>query len=226
MTLNKPFILLADPLEKNVEEMMQQLKLSGFDVEHSSQKSELIQKLESSKVDIVILNLKQSETDAVSICQEIRTSAKIHQPFVVIYNDTAEDYVQVTCYNSGADLFLIQPLNPFLLVARLKALLKRRFNDKFNSDEKSNKGFFADFESYEIVKDSMRYTLPKKEFEIVSYLLTIPKKVFSRQEIAAKVWGDEKVSQQRTIDIHIRNIRKVIGKESIRTIKGMGYSIF
>lgn len=216
-------ILIADSRQDDVAELIQQLSSSDFRVTFCDSKRTILSVLASERADILMMNLKQQDSDGISICQEVRSLKTIHQPFLIIYNDTAEDYIQITSYNSGADIFLTKPLNPVIISARLKALMKRSTGSSISLKNEST--LYIDFETYQIVRNSKRFSLPKKEFEIFSYLFSIPKKVFSRKEIAQKIWGDERVASQRTIDIHIRNIRKIIGKDVVRTIKGMGYSI-
>ena len=224
MNLSVPKIVVADPDIDEVIDLINHIRMSGLEVEHITKRKNILQKIEVEKVDVLLLNLKQVDSDAVSISQEIRSMKHVEQPFILVYNDTSEDFIQITCFNSGADAFISRPLNPLIVVARLKALLRRNKGLQVNKHN-SQSGFFVDYETYQIVNGDNRYTLPKKEFEIVAFLLSSPKKVFSRNEIAVKIWENEKVALSRTIDIHIRNIRKIIGKDSLRTIKGMGYSI-
>jgi two-component system alkaline phosphatase synthesis response regulator PhoP len=200
------------------------LELFGFEIIPANNKKELIHFLHHYASDFVLLNLDLKDTDGISISLEIRQQKDVKQPFIVIYSQKSDDFIQITAFNSGADDYLITPLKPNLVAARLKAMLKRK---KEQQIEKiiPQKGITIDKESFKIYKDGNSFILPKKEFEIVNFLFSNPNKVFTREEIAVSVWGKIDVAKQRTIDIHIRNIRKTLGNDSIKTLKGIGYSI-
>lgn len=173
---------------------------------------------------MVILDLNLKDADGISICQEIRSTANIHQPFIIICSESNEDYVQILAFNSGCDDYIIKSLKPLLLYSRMNAILKRKKSKLQNHPSQSEK-IFIDHEEYLVYANNKRIQLPKKEFEMVNLFYTQPKKIFTRQEIARLIWGDETVAKQRTIDIHIRNIRKMLGKGLIKTVKGVGYGL-
>ncbi len=196
----------------------------GFNVISAISKGEAIHFLEKHKVDIILSDLNIGESDAIVLCQEIRNKKDIQQPFIIIYSDKNEDYIQITSFNSGADDFLIKPVKPLILAARFKALLKRRLDLKLEKHY-SKKDLLIDLEGYKIVKNGKVLSLPRKEFEMLNLFFSNPQKVFSRREIAQALWEDEDVAKQRTIDIHVRNIRKKVGQDVIKTLKGVGYCI-
>src|SRR5690606_37506837 len=109
------------------------------------------------------------------------------------------------------------------LVSKVKALL-RRFKD---NGESSNVVTLGDLvinrDEYKIIKDDQEIVLPRKEFELLSLLTSVPGRVFKREEILDKVWGIEVVVGGRTIDVHIRKLREKIGDDSFKTVKGVGY---
>ncbi len=196
----------------------------GFTILSAVSKSEALYFIEKNKVDIVLSDLNLGESDAIVLCLEIRSKKDIQQPFIIICSDKNEDFIQIASFNSGADDFLVKPVKPFILAARFKALLKRRAGLR---TEKSyaKKDLLIDREAYKIIKNGKAFSLPRKEFEMLNLLYSNPNKVFTRKEIAVALWEDEKVALQRTIDIHVRNIRKKVGQEVIKTLKGVGYCI-
>jgi two-component system alkaline phosphatase synthesis response regulator PhoP len=200
------------------------LETFGFEIIPANNKKELIHFLHHYTIDFVLVNLDLQDSDGISTSLEIRQQKDIKQPFIIIYSQKSDDFIQITAFNSGADDYLTTPLKPNLVAARLKAMLKRKKDQQIEKII-PQKGITIDKESYKIFKDGVSYTLPKKEFEIINFLFSNPNKVFSREEIAVSVWGKIDVAKQRTIDIHIRNIRKILGNESIKTLKGIGYSI-
>ena len=125
---------------------------------------------------------------------------------------------------AGADDYITKPIKPRVLVSRVKALLRRSSGSEIENSYPEN-GFFIDKEKHFIIKDSVQYSLPKKEFELFSLLYSKPGKVFTRDEIMDKVWGNDVIVGDRTIDVHIRKLREKLGSDNFVTIKGVGYKI-
>jgi len=114
------------------------------------------------------------------------------------------------------------------LISRIKALLKRAEKNRENDDATGKKAskenhLLVDKDRFIVLKDEEELFLPKKEFELLSLLLSKPGKVFTREDIFEKVWGNDVVVGDRTIDVHIRKLREKIGDHHIKTIKGVGY---
>ena len=135
----------------------------------------------------------------------------------------SEDYSQVAGFDAGADDYITKPIKPKLLVSKVKALLRRLKEKEQNSETLNVGGIEINREEYKIVKDNIEIILPRKEFELFYLLASKPGKVFKRDEILDKVWGNEVVVGGRTIDVHIRKLREKIGEELFKTIKGVGY---
>lgn len=217
-------VLICDRDVYALMALKEQLTGFGFSVISCTSKKEALSFLEKGKIDIVLSDLNLEDSDAIVLCQEIRNKKEIHQPYILIHSDKNEDFVQITSFNSGADDFLVKPVKPIILAARFRALLKRQF--KASTEKKyPKKDLIIDLESYRVVRNGKPMSLPRKEFEMLSLLFSNPNKVFTRKEIAIELWHDEEVAKQRTIDIHIRNIRKKVGQEVIKTLKGVGYCI-
>ncbi|MCD6069193.1 MAG: phoP 2 [Bacteroidetes bacterium] len=217
-------ILICDKDVYELITLKDQLGELGFNVITAVSKKELFEFLGRYKIEVLLMDLNLDDSDAIVLCQEIRSKKEIQQPYIIIYSDKNEDYIQITSFNSGADDFLIKPLKPIIISARIKAML-RRSQKAAAENMMPRKGIIIDKESYKIIKNNEMLALPRKEFEMLNLLFSNPNKVFSRTEIASEVWKDESVAKQRTIDIHIRNIRKLLGYEVIKTVKGIGYCI-
>ena len=130
----------------------------------------------------------------------------------------AEDYSQIAGLNAGADDYINKPIKPRVLLSRIKALL-RRTESKVKND--SNVELEIDTEKYVAILKGEEMLLPKKEFELLALLFSKPGKVFTRETILAKVWGDDIIVGDRTIDVHIRKLREKIGSQYIKTVKGV-----
>lgn len=221
---NSSSILICDKDVYELIALKDQLSELGYNVITAISKKELFDFLGRYKVDVLLMDLNLDDSDAIVVCQEIRSKKDIQQPYIIIYSDKNEDYIQITSFNSGADDFLAKPLKPVIISARIKAMLRRSQKETIEQ-AMPRKGVIIDKESYKIIKNNEVLALPRKEFEMLNLLFSNPNKVFSRTEIASEIWKDESVAKQRTIDIHIRNIRKLLGYEIIKTVKGIGYCI-
>jgi len=131
----------------------------------------------------------------------------------------------VAGFDAGADDYITKPIKPKLLVSKVKALL-RRFKEEEKTEEDSIVkvgNIIINRDEYKIVKGKEEIILPRKEFELLSLLASRPGKVFKREDILDKVWGNEVIVGGRTIDVHIRKLREKIGDDHFKTVKGVGY---
>ena len=121
------------------------------------------------------------------------------------------------------DDFITKPIKPRLLISKVNSLLRRsNVNQVLKNDKISLE---INREKYIVICDGNEFTLPKKEFELLALLFSKPGNVFNREVILAKVWGDDIVVGDRTIDVHIRKLREKIGNQYIKTVKGVGYKL-
>jgi len=127
---------------------------------------------------------------------------------------------------AGADGYINKPIKPKVLVSRVKALLRRKGSAtqlEAPKDLIEIGGLKIDRECYQVTVDEEPMSLPRKEFEILYLLASKPGKVFKREEIFEKIWGDDVVVGGRTIDVHVRKLREKLGRNYIETVKGVGY---
>jgi len=165
------------------------------------------------------------EMDGIEACEKIRNLPELKDTVITFLTARGEDYSQVAGFEAGADDYITKPIKPKVLVSKIKSLL-RRLNDAsstVNSEVIHIGELTIDREAYKIISKGIEIVLPRKEFELLSLLASKPGKVFKRDEILDKVWGNEVVVGGRTIDVHIRKLREKIGDDSFKTIKGVGY---
>ena len=135
-----------------------------------------------------------------------------------------EDYSQLAGFDAGADDYITKPIKPKVLMSKVKALLRRKKEDTKPEDQITQVGdIVINREEYKIINKGKEIVLPRKEFELLALLTSKPNKVFKREVILEKVWGNEVVVGGRTIDVHIRKLREKIGEEHFKTVKGVGY---
>jgi two-component system alkaline phosphatase synthesis response regulator PhoP len=169
------------------------------------------------------MDVMMPEMDGMEACENIRKIPELSNTIITFLTARSEDYSQVAGFDAGADDYITKPIKPKLLVSKVKALLRRLKEKEQNSETLNVGGIEINREEYKIVKDNIEIALPRKEFELFYLLASKPGKVFKRDEILDKVWGNEVVVGGRTIDVHIRKLREKIGEELFKTIKGVGY---
>jgi two-component system alkaline phosphatase synthesis response regulator PhoP len=170
--------------------------------------------------DILIIDLELDNTDAITVIKEVKLLHLKKQPYLILCSSKADDFIQISAFNSGADDFVDLPVNALVFESKIKSLLKRKEPDHAI---KENEFVYIDHDRYKIIIGEKAYSLPRLEFRMVTLLFSSPNKIFSKDEIASEIWHNKDVSSKRTIDIHIRNIRRELGDNIIKTYRGLGY---
>jgi len=163
------------------------------------------------------------EMDGMEACEHIRRIPELSDTLIAFLTARSEDYSHVAGLEAGADDYISKPIKPKLLVSKIKALLRRVKTDEVHPDTLMVGPLEINRESYKVVCNGQSLSLPRKEFELLYLLASKPGKVFKREEILDKVWGNEVVVGGRTIDVHIRKLREKLGEDWLKTIKGVGY---
>lgn len=176
--------------------------------------------LKKDSFNILIIDLELDNTDAITVIKEIKLLTLTKALYIVVCSRKADDFVQISAFNSGADDFVDLPVNPTVFESKIKALLKRI---EPTGLENGNGHVYIDHERYKIIIGQKAYSLPRLEFRMVTLLFSHPNKIFSKDEIASEIWHNKDISSKRTIDIHIRNIRRQLGDDIIKTYRGLGY---
>jgi two-component system alkaline phosphatase synthesis response regulator PhoP len=216
-------ILLVDDEKDILEFLGYNLKKEGFRVFTARNGKDGIQLAKKEMPHLIILDVMMPRMDGIETCNAIRNIPELTSTIVVFLTARGEDYSQIAGFEAGADDYITKPVKPKVLVSRIKALLRRYKEPESMPDIIELKSFTINREKYLILKDGREITLPKKEFELLILLASKPDKVFSREEIFAKVWGNDVIVGDRTIDVHIRKIREKLGLSCIKTVKGVGY---
>jgi len=215
-------ILLVDDEPDILEFMEYNLKKEGYQVFTSKNGLEAIEKAGAVKPNLIIMDIMMPEMDGIEACRAIRQNPDLHDTLIAFLTARNEDYSQIAGFDVGADDFISKPIKPRVLISRIKGLL-RRVNGTSEDETIKLGNLEIDREKYTVTYNNQELVFPRKEFELLSLLISKPGKVFTREEIMTRVWGDDIIVGDRTIDVHIRKIREKLGDESIKTIKGVGY---
>jgi two-component system alkaline phosphatase synthesis response regulator PhoP len=223
--MEKSKILIVDDEQDFIEFLQFNFQAEEFDVETASNGKSAVEVALKSKPDVILMDIMMPVMDGILACQEIRQHAGTYDPLICLLSARGEDYSQLAGFQVGADDYLVKPVSPKVLVARIKAQLKRK-NGSGNMGTRNNDqedDLTINREYYMVIKDNKEIQLPHKEFEILSLMAARPNRLFSRDEIFNHIWGVDTDVSQRTMDVHIRKIRSKIGDNYIKTVKGVGY---
>jgi two-component system alkaline phosphatase synthesis response regulator PhoP len=215
-------ILLVDDEPDILEFLSYNLKKEGYQVFTAGTGEEGIALATKEQPHLVLLDVMMPGIDGIEVCRDLRASTGMDNVVIAFLTARSEDYSHIAGFEAGADDYINKPIKPRVLLSRIKALLRRNGDDSSSTAVDVGK-LRIDRESYLVYKEGAEISLPRKEFELLSLLASKPGKVFARDEILTRVWGDEVVVGDRTIDVHIRKLREKLGEEFIRTVKGVGY---
>ena len=214
-------ILIVDDEKDILEFLSYNLQKEGYEIFRANNGNTALKVAKKEIPDLIILDVMMPEMDGIETCEKIREIESLDSTLVLFLTARSEEYSELAGFSAGADDYVTKPIKPKLLISRVNALLRRKGKNK---DQKLIK-----IEHIEIDKDKhlLLYKgdsveLARKEFNLLYYLMTVPGKVFTREEIISNVWKDTFVGD-RTIDVHVRKIREKLGDQYIKTIKGVGY---
>ncbi|MEM1324589.1 MAG: response regulator transcription factor [Bacteroidota bacterium] len=217
-------ILIVDDEPDILEILKFNLDKEGYTTFIAANGEEGIKVAEEENPDLVVLDIMMPRMDGVEVCRYLRQKEKFNHTLIAFLTARDEDYSQIAALEVGGDDYITKPIRPRVLISRIKALLRRARTAEAEELATVTLGnLTVNKERISVTKDGQEIELAKKEFELLSLLISKPGKVFSRDEIFNKVWGTDVIVGNRTIDVHIRKLREKIGDEYIKTIKGIGY---
>ncbi|WP_297792995.1 response regulator transcription factor [uncultured Eudoraea sp.] len=217
-------ILLVDDEPDILEILKYNLVSQGYQVFTAKNGKEGVEKAKKKTPHLIILDVMMPEMDGIETCEVIRNTKGLENTLITFLTARGEDYSQVAGFDAGADDYITKPIKPKVLVSKIKALLRRLNEDKNQHEDVLKVGHIEiNREEYKVINDGNEVILPRKEFELLALLASKPDKVFKREVILDKVWGQEVVVGGRTIDVHIRKLREKIGEDHFKTVKGVGY---
>lgn len=220
-------VLVVDD-DKDIRELLKyNLEKEGFKVETAVDGKDAIQKAKRFEPEVILLDIMMPEMDGIEACRNIRETPALSDVIIIFLTARGEEYTEIAAFEVGADDFLTKPIKPRALMSRVKAWLKRKKDRGTDENQPKEivqiKDLIIDRTNYTVTKDEKSFNLPKKEFELLHFLARHKNKVYNRDALLNKIWGTDVYVMARTVDVHIRKIREKIGKDYIKTIKGVGY---
>lgn len=223
-------ILIIDDEENIVELLKFNLELNNYEVEFAYDGKLGMQKIKDWKPDLILLDIMLPEVDGITISQIIKKEEALKDIPIIMMTAKSQDSDKFIGFESGADDYITKPFVVKELIYRMKAVLKRSTKREVPSQETSSEIYVGnlkvDFKNYEVIKNGKKVELTLKEYELLKFMMENPNKVITRDQMLDKVWGYEFFGESRTLDVHIRNLRKKIEDENqklIETVRGIGY---
>src|SRR5690554_5354085 len=218
----KGTILFADDDPDILQMISYNLEKEGYKVITATNGEEAVQLCEKIRPDLILLDVMMPKMDGVEVCETIRKLDLPTQPMIAFLTSRSEDYSQIAGFSAGGDDYINKPIRPKVLLSRIEALLRRASVPVV--EEELDTDLALDVDRFLLLFKGEELYLPKKEFELLAFLMKKPGVVFNRDQIMSEVWGDDTVVGERTVDVHIRKLREKIGDQYIRTVKGVGYT--
>ncbi|MCS6990652.1 MAG: response regulator transcription factor [Chitinophagales bacterium] len=220
---NHAKILIADD-EPNVLDFLSYfLQREGFTTYTAKDGEETFRIVRSEKPDLLLLDVVMPNMDGFTVTEHLRRIAEFHSLLIVFLSARNDEESQLKAFQAGADDYISKPIVPRLLLCRIQALLRRKLAWGPLENRLVFDSLVIDREKRMVYAENVPIALARKEFDLLALLAGRPGKVFQRHEIMRIIWnGDQEISD-RTIDVHIRNLRVKIGERRITTVKGVGY---
>lgn len=222
MTQEVKKILIADDEADILEIISYNLQLHGYEVITAKDGDQAIDLANSTHPDLIILDIMMPKKNGIEVCKYLRSQSTFNQTIIVFLTALNDELSHVRGLEFGADDFITKPISPKVMVSKVNSFF-RRINKQSNSKTIELGDLRIVPEEYMVYIKENPVALAKKEFELLNYLASKPGRVFLRNEILNKIWGNEVIVGDRTIDVHIRKIRQKLGVDCITTVKGVGY---
>jgi len=225
----KEKILIVDDEEHIIELLKFNLLNAGYEVLTANDGIDAVKIAKAEKPSLLLLDLMLPGIDGFDVCKEIKRNNEMKNTSIVMLTAKGEELDKILGLELGADDYITKPFSVRELLARVKAVLRR--TNSFNDPEDEiydSQNLKVDFERHEVSVNSEKVDLTLKEFELLQILIKNKGKILKRETLLDKIWGYEYIGETRTVDVHIRYLRKKIEEDDknprfIETIRGVGY---
>ena len=221
-TLNQAKILLVDDDPDILELLEYNLAKENYQLAKAYDGKEALEIAQVFKPALIIMDVMMPIMDGIETARKMKLMPELKNTLILFLTARGEEFTEVVAFDAGAHDYIIKPIKPRALVSRINALLKREASEE-SQDIIEIGGLVINRTQYAATFEGRALILPKKEFELLSYLAKNPNKVFNRDELLEKVWGADVYVVERTVDVHIRKLREKIPEHYIKTLKGVGY---
>jgi two-component system phosphate regulon response regulator PhoB len=225
---NKPLVLIVEDEAALMTMLRYNLEKQGFRVEEAGDGEEALSRINELKPDMVLLDWMLPHLSGIEVCRQIRRRPATRELPVIMITARSEDQDAVRGLNTGADDYVTKPFSTEALVARMRALM-RRSNTVPAKGELRFHDIVLDLAAHRISRNGRQLHLGPTEYRLMEFLMQRPRRVFSREELLDAIWGPSIHVEPRTVDVHIRRLRKAINApdelDVVRTVRAAGYAM-
>lgn len=226
--MNKQVVIAED--DQALREILNyNLKKRGFDVRNASNGEEAMLLIKESIPHLLLLDWMMPPPSGIQICRQIRQNKSTNKLPIIILTARGEQDDKVLGLEAGADDYIVKPFSPSELLARIRALLRRSAINSSSESKLVQGSIQLDLNEHRVYRNNKIIHLGPTEFKLLKFFLENPGRVFSREQLLDAVWGHGIFIESRTVDTHIRRLRKAMNfegeKDFIRTVRSAGYSL-
>lgn len=218
-------ILLIDDEPDILDILSYNLEKEGYLVYTADNGNDGIKKAQEILPDLILLDVMMPDKDGIETCQDLRKIKELKRTVIVFLSARGEEFSQLAGYQAGANDYVVKLVKPKILISKINALIQLSSHSEDSPKNLKVGDLAIDKDNFRVSKDGNAFLLPRKEFDLLYLLASNTDKVFKREEILEKVWGNDVVVGERTIDVHIRRLREKLGDSTIQTLKGIGYKL-
>jgi two-component system phosphate regulon response regulator PhoB len=228
VNLSKPLVLVVEDDPSLVTLLRYNLEKQGFRVDEAADGPEALTSIAENEPDLVLLDWKLPTLSGIEVCRQIRRRSETRDLPVIMVTARTEEQDEVRGLTTGADDYVTKPFNMEALLARVRALL-RRTSDMPTKERLSFHDVTMDLATHRVQRNGRAVHLGPTEFRLLEFFLQHPRRVFSREELLDAVWGPDIHVEPRTVDVHIRRLRKSVNGagelDLVRTVRAAGYAL-
>ena len=218
------FKILAIDDDKDILLLLKyNLESEGYYVETASSGKKGISLAQKINPNLMLVDIMMPDMDGIQTCIKLREIDNLKSSYILFLTARAEEYSEVAAFDAGADDYITKPIKPRALLSRINSFYKRASSKVSSSKSLKVGDLDINKDSYVVKLNNKEIFFPKKEFNLLYFLASNPKKVYSRDSLLRNLWGTDVHVVARTVDVHVRKIREKIGPNYISTIKGVGY---
>lgn len=226
--MTPPLILIVEDEAAQSEMLRYNLEKAGFRTTVASDGEDALQRIDIESPDLALVDWMMPERSGIEVCRILRSRSETRTLPVIMLTARGEEGDRVLGLEAGADDYVVKPYSPREMVARVQALL-RRSDLQEPVAVKSFSGISIDLDTHRVSRDGHPVNLSPTCFKLLEILTARPGYVYSRESLLSRVWGGDVFVEPRTVDVHIRRLRKALnargGKDLIRTVRGAGYAL-
>jgi two-component system, OmpR family, phosphate regulon response regulator PhoB len=224
----KPLVLIVEDQEALVTMLRYNLENSGFRVNSAGDGEEALVAAAEEVPDLILLDWMLPLMSGIEVCRQLRSKAETRNVPIIMLTARGEESDKLRGLDSGSDDYITKPFSPAELIARINAVL-RRSKPELSSELLTFEDLAMDLAAHRVRRNGMDIHLGPTEFRLLRHLMQHPGRVFTREQLLDSVWGRDVYVEPRTVDVHIRRLRKALNhggdEDLIRTVRSAGYSL-